>query len=88
MLLCVAGSLAALEDSQNALTSLGRSLATAPPVQLAATNVMVPGEFLRSALQDAAQYQINQLAFADKVRTSACTKQICHGQMRLPFFFW
>ncbi len=62
-----AGSLAPLEDSQTALTNLGQSLAQAPAIQLAPTYVMVPAEFLRSAVQDAFKYQITQLAFADKV---------------------
>ncbi|KAL0028311.1 hypothetical protein WJX79_009350 [Trebouxia sp. C0005] len=60
------GSLAPLEDSQTALTNLGQSLAQAPAIQLAPTYVMVPAEFLRSAVQDAFKYQITQLAFADK----------------------
>ena len=64
--ICI-GSLAPLEDSQTALTNLGQSLAEAPAIQLAPTYVMVPGEFLRAAVQDAFQYQITQLAFADKV---------------------
>jgi hypothetical protein len=62
-----AGSLAPLEDSQTALTNLGQSLAQAPAIQLAPTYVMVPAEFLRSAVQDAFKYQVTQLAFADKV---------------------
>ena len=62
-----AGSLAPLEDSQTPLTNLGQSLAQAPAIQLAPTYVMVPAEFLRSAVQDAFKYQISQLAFADKV---------------------
>lgn len=49
------------------LTSLGQALAKLPPIQLAATHVMVPREFVRSAVQDAVNYMINQLAFADKV---------------------
>lgn len=64
---CYADSLAPLEDSQTALIHLGQSLAEAPAIQLAPTYVMVPGEFLRSAVQDAVKYQITQLAFADKV---------------------
>ena len=62
-----AGALGALEESQTMLTSLGRALAKTPPMQLAATYVMVPGEFMRGAMQDAVKYQINQLAFTEKV---------------------
>ena len=67
MALFQSGALAALEESQTMLTNLGQALAKAPPVQLAATYVIVPKEFMRSAMQDAVQYQINQLAFANKV---------------------
>lgn len=65
---CEVGALAALEESQTMLTNLGQALAKAPPMQLAATYVMVPREFMRSAVQDAVKYQINQLAYADKVQ--------------------
>lgn len=54
------------------LTNLGQALAKAPPIQLAATHVMVPREFVRSAVQDAVRYMINQLAFADKVQHPTC----------------
>lgn len=67
------------------LTNLGQALAKAPPIQLAATHVMVPREFVRSAVQDAVRYMINQLAFADKVQPSpaawhavVCCKWLYH----------
>ena len=56
------------------LTNLGQALSKAPPIQLAAMYVMVPGEFMRSAVQDAVRYMINQLAFADKVQALMCGK--------------
>ena len=67
-----AGSLAPLEDSQTALTNLGQALAQAPAIQLAPSYVVVPAEFLRSAVQDAFKYQITQLGFADKVHSAQC----------------
>ena len=62
-----AGSLAALAEIQATLTSLGRSMAQAPAIQLAPNFVMVPAEYFSSSLQEALKYQITQLAFADKV---------------------
>lgn len=54
------------------LTNLGQALSKAPPMQLAAMYVMVPQEFIRSAVQDAVRYMINQLSFADKVWALPC----------------
>ena len=79
-----AGSLAPLEDSQTALTNLGQALAQAPAIQLAPSYVLVPAEFLRSAVQDAFKYQVTQLGFADKVTAAWCLHMACglamHGQ--------
>lgn len=74
-LCCRLGALAALEQSQTMLTNLGQAMAKAPPMQLADTYVMVPKEFMRGAVQDAVEYQINQLAFADKVWGDLCQLQ-------------
>ena len=58
------------------LTNLGQALFKAPPMQLAATYVMVPKEFMRSAVQDAVTYMVNQLALADKVQRLTCASHM------------
>lgn len=66
-MLCCAGSLTGLESAQESLVNLGLSFSQAPLVQLASGRTINPGETLQTAVQDALQCEVSQLAFVEKV---------------------
>lgn len=64
---CRPGSLATMETAQDSLVNLGLSFSKTPPLQLAPGQVTTPVQTLQTAVRDALQCQISQLAYADKV---------------------